>query len=337
MAGRWLPSITNELRVRLGGTFVRGRAADAPTRPFARPPRSRRAVAGEDDGTQATASAAMATASVRQAHSRRSAARPRLSAAAAAGTSPRIAIRTTAVGATPSDRRGGDRRVSPRRETGRRRARLPAPSRGSPRPRPAPRPVALDVDEGVADREGRPGERGGGDERRRTPGQRPVAPSQPKTGRIGIPTANGSHDQAVPFRREVVARPMPITTRESAPSGGRSTADDEQSSAGEAGDAPRARAAALETRPAGIGLPGLRPASRGASTRSLTVPIPSWSEGHRQADPDARRPAAPPATSATRPLTSPSRIDGNGCAEARPSRAIRAIGPRTGAAEGRQT
>ena len=30
-------------------------------------------------------------------------------------------------------------------------------------------------------------------------GSEPAAPSQAKTGRSGIPTANGSHDQAVPL------------------------------------------------------------------------------------------------------------------------------------------
>ena len=40
---------------------------------------------------------------------------------------------------------------------------------------------------------------------RRTTGSAPAAPNQPKTGRSGIPSANGSHDQAVPLATQVVA------------------------------------------------------------------------------------------------------------------------------------
>src|SRR5580765_3959327 len=71
------------------------------------------------------------------------------------------------------------------------------------------------------------------------------------------------------------------------------------------------RAMASETRPAGIGLPGLWPASRGASTTSLVAPIPAW-----RATIASPRPVAtigvPPAATANAPAAMPSRIDGNG-------------------------
>ena len=46
-----------------------------------------------------------------------------------------------------------------------------------------------------------------------------------------------------------------------------------------------ARASAGETSPAGIGLPGLCPASRGASTRSFVGSDPELERGHRDAEP----------------------------------------------------
>src|SRR5690349_17712621 len=66
-----------------------------------------------------------------------------------------------------------------------------------------------------------------------------------------------------------------------------------------------------ETSPAGIGLPGLCPASRGASTTSLTAPIDAWSSSI--ATPSRAAVAgSPPATSDTAPATRPSRAEGNG-------------------------
>ena len=38
-------------------------------------------------------------------------------------------------------------------------------------------------------------------------GRLPAAPSQPNTGSNGMPTAKGTHDQAVPLKTEVVAVP----------------------------------------------------------------------------------------------------------------------------------
>src|SRR4051794_32954523 len=61
-----------------------------------------------------------------------------------------------------------------------------------------------------------------------------------------------------------------------------------------------------------MGLPRLRPASKGASTTSFVVPMPSW----RRVIDTARttiRSAAAPAMAATAPTTIPSRTDGNGC------------------------
>src|SRR6185436_2308812 len=77
--------------------------------------------------------------------------------------------------------------------------------------------------------------------------------------------------------------------------------------------APTAIAAASrrETKPAGIGFPGLCPASRGASTRSLTAPIPSWRAVIATPSRIASG-SAPPARRATAPVTRPSRMDGNG-------------------------
>src|SRR6185503_15564037 len=72
-----------------------------------------------------------------------------------------------------------------------------------------------------------------------------------------------------------------------------------------------ARANGRPTSPAGIGLPGLRPASAGASCTSFRAPIdacravietPSWNA----------TPSAAPATAATANTTRPSRIDGKG-------------------------
>src|SRR6478735_1602419 len=72
-----------------------------------------------------------------------------------------------------------------------------------------------------------------------------------------------------------------------------------------------ARAIPGVTRPAGIGLPGLWPASRGVSTRSLSVPI----ETCRAVIETARRraiAASAPAIVATAATTAPSRTEGNG-------------------------
>src|SRR5712671_4112569 len=66
-----------------------------------------------------------------------------------------------------------------------------------------------------------------------------------------------------------------------------------------------------DTRPAGIGLPGLCPASRGASTMSLIAPIPSWRAVIARPSSNPTRGIAP-ARIATLPLTTPSRIDGKG-------------------------
>ena len=38
-----------------------------------------------------------------------------------------------------------------------------------------------------------------GNRRAKAAGNEPTDPYQPKTGSSGIPTANGTHDQAVPF------------------------------------------------------------------------------------------------------------------------------------------
>src|SRR5258708_32367200 len=65
-------------------------------------------------------------------------------------------------------------------------------------------------------------------------------------------------------------------------------------------------------RPAGIGLPAFRPASRGASTRSLAVPIPSCRRVIASPIRNATS-AGPPASAATAPLTMPSSTDGKGC------------------------
>ena len=64
----------------------------------------------------------------------------------------------------------------------------------------ARRGVALDVGPGVGDRECGAGETATGSRIAKDEGRPPVAPSQPKTGRSGIPIANGSHDQAVPLK-----------------------------------------------------------------------------------------------------------------------------------------
>src|SRR5215218_2558564 len=64
-------------------------------------------------------------------------------------------------------------------------------------------------------------------------------------------------------------------------------------------------------RPAGIGLPALCPASLGASTTSLTVPIAHWRSVIDTPRASATG-APPPATIATSATTTPSRTDGNG-------------------------
>src|SRR6478672_12067450 len=101
-----------------------------------------------------------------------------------------------------------------------------------------------------------------------------------------------------------------MTTRESAPSA--ALTEMASSPPPTNSTTATARAAAVETRPAGIGLPGFRPASNGASTRSLTVPIPSWRSVIASPIRSATS-GAPPATRAIAPLTRPSRIEGNGC------------------------
>ncbi len=63
----------------------------------------------------------------------------------------------------------------------------------------AGRGVPLQVRPRVGDGQPRPDGIPMGTSTANQPGIAPVAPSQPYTGRIGIPTANGSHDQAVPF------------------------------------------------------------------------------------------------------------------------------------------
>src|SRR6185369_1164859 len=73
----------------------------------------------------------------------------------------------------------------------------------------------------------------------------------------------------------------------------------------------RTRAIAADTRPAGMGLPGLWPASRGASTTSLSEPI----DACRAVIAIPRRTAvdgSAPATVATATTTRPSSRDGNG-------------------------
>ena len=72
-----------------------------------------------------------------------------------------------------------------------------------------------------------------------------------------------------------------------------------------------ARATGVETRRAGMGLPGLCPASRGASTMSFVAPMPNWSAVIASPSLKASIGGAP-ARYATAPETIPSRIDGNG-------------------------
>ena len=149
------------------------------------------------------------TASSSQARSRRAAV-----AATADGRRPiaTITARRRPPPATPSVGRRASRRAST--------AATPttAPSSTastSPRPlRPEPdrdrvdpgRGVALEVGAGVGDRQRGPGQRRRPARRiANDAGRSPVVPSQPKTGSSGIPTANGSHDQAVPLNAQVVA------------------------------------------------------------------------------------------------------------------------------------
>ena len=90
-----------------------------------------------------------------------------------------------------------------------------------------------------------------------------------------MPRANGSHESVVPFAHRSYASPIASTTAASATSHGPPT----MASTSPATALPIAttRAPRTVTSPAGIGLPGLWPASRGASTRSLTVPMANWS------------------------------------------------------------
>ena len=78
----------------------------------------------------------------------------------------------------------------------------PGRGRGSSRPSPSPRPVALQVGEGVRHGQRRPGDHR---DRARAPRRRPAASRwrrpRRRRGSSGIPTAYGSHDQRVPFRR----------------------------------------------------------------------------------------------------------------------------------------
>src|SRR4051794_15374771 len=86
-------------------------------------------------------------------------------------------------------------------------------------------------------------------------------------------------------------------------------------------------AARLPTKPAGIGFPGFKPASRGASTTSLLDPMPSWSSVIARPAWIATLAGAPP-MAATEPLTSPSSTDGNGW--------VRRIQPRSRFTPGRR-
>ena len=67
-----------------------------------------------------------------------------------------------------------------------------------------------------------------------------------------------------------------------------------------------------DTRPAGIGLPGLRPRSRGASTRSLSVPIETWRAVIDDPEPERGRRIRAGDQWRRRPRRAPSRSDGNG-------------------------
>ena len=103
---------------------------------------------------------------------------------------------------------------------------------------------------------------------------------------------------------EVVAVADQRARRPRAPRAGRST----QAASPTPSAAPpttTARATGTLTSPAGIGLPGLRPASSGASWRSLSAPIETWSAVIDTPSWSAR-PGPAPATSATAATTSPS-------------------------------
>src|ERR1700693_2175363 len=71
------------------------------------------------------------------------------------------------------------------------------------------------------------------------------------------------------------------------------------------------RATTGGTTPDGIGLGGMRPASRGASTRSLSAPLETCRGGIAVPSRTATEVSAP-ATRATATTTNPSRRDGNG-------------------------
>src|SRR5918995_6745001 len=79
------------------------------------------------------------------------------------------------------------------------------------------------------------------------------------------------------------------------------------------------------TSPAGIGLPGLRPASSRASWMSLSAPTEIWSAVIDTPRPSDRTGSAPAAT-ATAATTNPSSSDGNGWTR-RTTAAARASGP----------
>src|SRR4051794_3961769 len=147
-----------------------------------------------------------------------------------------------------------------------------------------------------------------GTRRRNRSGKEPVAPSHPYTGRIGMPTANGTHEAAVPLANRSYASPMPRTTSASPTMTGDTAA---RSTPTAAVATATTRASSVRTTLPGMGLPGLRPASARASTRSLTVPMANWSDAM---DTPSRKASAlvPPATMTTTATTTPSRIDGKG-------------------------
>ena len=171
-------------------------------------------------------------------------------------------------------------------------------------------PVSLDVDEGVGDREG--GSRGDGDrDEEREHGRQGAGRTEPAEDRQDRdPDGERQPRPGRSLEAEVVGKADPDDRRRPARPSRDPDGIDRTSPVPKRDDG-HGPAIGGATSPPGIGLPGLCPASRGASTRSFVAPIPNWSVVIATPSRSASAGAAP-ARIATAPVTMPSRTDGNG-------------------------
>ena len=203
----------------------------------------------------------------------------------------------------------------------------------------ARRRVALDVRPGIGD-----GQRGAGDARRPGRGSRTDDGSA-----AGRPEPAEDRQERDPDRereprpgRALEARGRRRSrSRGRRPPGRRSAARTARRAPARATAPPTTTTAQRlggETRPAGIGLPGLRPASRGASTMSLSDPIETWRAVIDDARGGPRSPRRRRRSGATAATTTPSSRRRERDGSAGPGRRVDGrSGPRDRAAAPRQT